>query len=190
MIVAVAGATGNMGIDTVAELLQIPEITTLRILGHRRGSTERLLRKHRAERSRIEVIYGNIASVNDCRRLIAGADYVINMAAVIPPRSDKHRREAIEANEFGPKALVQAIEEAPRQPKLIHISTVGLYGNRNHKHPLGRVGDPLLISPFDLYALTKLRGEFTVLESEVKTWTVIRQTAMRKQNIVDPVEIS
>lgn len=178
MIVAVTGASGNMGTDTVAELLKIPEITTLRILGHRRGTTEKLLRKHHRSRNRFELLCGNIASVEDCRRLIAGVDYVINMAAVIPPRSDKHPQEAIEANELGPKALVQAIEEAQCQPKLIHISTVGLYGNRDHKHPFGRVGDPLLISPFDLYALTKLRGEFTVLESEVKTWAVIRQTAM------------
>ena len=178
MIVAVTGASGNMGECVVDELLRIPEVTKLRILGHRRRSTEKLLHENRAALPRMEVLYGSIASLDDCRKLIKGVDYIINMAAVIPPRSDKHPHEAIEANELGPKALVHAIEEAAHQPKLIHISTVGLYGNRNYLHPFGRVGDPLLISPFDLYALTKLRGEFTVLESNVKSWSVIRQTAM------------
>lgn len=178
MIVSVTGASGNMGVPTVEELLRIPEITTVRILGHRKKTTEKLLHRFREHRSRFEVLYGTVASVEDCRRLIDKADYVINMAAVIPPASDKKPEAAIEANERGPEALVRAICEAKEQPKLIHISTVGLYGNRNHRHPFGRVGDPLLISPFDLYALTKLRGEFTVLESDVKCWAVIRQTAM------------
>lgn len=178
MIISFTGATGNMGADTLTELLKISEIEKIRILGHRKKTVDKLLKKHRYDKKRIEVVYGNIASVDDCHRLIENADYVINMAAVIPPRSDKLPKEAIDANELGPKALVQAIEEAPRQPKLIHISTVGLYGDRNHKHLFGRVGDPLLVSPFDIYALTKLRGEFTVLESEVQNWAVIRQTAM------------
>lgn len=60
MVVAVTGASGNMGTDTVAELLKIPEITTLRILGHRRSTTEKLLRKHHRSRNRFEVLYGNI----------------------------------------------------------------------------------------------------------------------------------
>ncbi|MBQ6476286.1 MAG: NAD-dependent epimerase/dehydratase family protein [Clostridia bacterium] len=178
MIVSIAGATGSMGPYVVGELLKIPQISCIRILAHRKKPARKLFRRFSAEHGRLDVFYGTIASADDCRRLIEGASYVINMAAVIPPRSDKHPREAIEANEEGPKALVHAIEEADDQPKLIHISTVGLYGHRNHIHPFGRVGDPLLISPFDLYALTKLRGEFTVLESDVNEWAVIRQTAM------------
>lgn len=178
MFIAITGATGNMGMDTIPELLKISEVIKIRILERSDKNVKKLLRNHLVDKKRIEVLYGNIASVDDCRRLIENTDYIINMAAFIPPRSDKFPMEAIDANELGPKALVQAIEEAPCQPKLIHISTVGLYGDRNHKHPFGRVGDPLLISPFDIYALTKLRGEFSVLESEVQHWVVIRQTAM------------
>lgn len=178
MIIAVTGATGNMGVPVVNALLRLPEVDTIRILGHRKKPTEKLRRSLWRFQDRLEILYGNIASVEDCRKLVYHADYVINMAAVIPPASDKHPKAAIEANELGAKALVRAIEAAERQPKLIHISTVGLYGNRNHRHPFARCGDPLLISPFDIYAITKLRGEFTVLESAVKNRVVIRQTAM------------
>ncbi len=178
MIVAVTGATGNMGTYTVDEILKMPEVKKIRILGHKGKKTKEFIKKRRDLSQRIDIVYGTIASEEDCLKLVSGADYVINMAAVIPPTSDKHPEAAIEANEKGPGALVNAIKAAGGHPKLIHISTVGLYGNRNHIHPFGRVGDPLLISPFDLYALTKMRGEFTVLESGLENWAVIRQTAM------------
>lgn len=97
------------------------------------------------------------------QKLIAGADYVVNLAAVIPPLSDQRPELAVECNEKGAQTLVAAIEAADPQPKLIHISTVALYGNRDEKHLWARVGDPLLVSPYDVYSATKLRGELCVL---------------------------
>ena len=55
---------------------------------------------------------------------------------------------------------------------------MALYGNRNEKHPWGRVGDPLLISPYDAYSFSKLKGERYVLDSSLENRAIIRQTAM------------
>ena len=134
----------------------------------------------------IEVIYGSLADTNICKYFVSDIDYVINLASVIPPHSDNDAVAAVECNEKGVNELVSAIEWLPKekQPKLIHISTVALYGNRNEKHPYAQVGDPLLVSPFDVYAATKLRGEFRVLESSVKKWVVLRQTAMLHRNML------
>lgn len=63
------------------------------------------------------------------------ASYVINMAAVIPPHSDKDPLSSFKCNNLGAATLVDAIKETAPRAKLIHISTVALYGNRNELHP-------------------------------------------------------
>ncbi len=177
--IALLGASGNMGAYLFSCLAKEEFVSELQILNHDPKGTRKIIRKNRKYSEKFIVIDGSIAEIDKVREVIRGVDYVLNLAAAIPPESDKYPNHAIEANEVGPKILVQAIEEVKdNQPKLIHISTMGIYGDRGQGHLFGEVGDPLLISPFDLYALTKMRGEFTILESDVKYWTVIRQTAM------------
>ena len=183
--IAITGSTGNMGQETLAEILKLPFVEKIKLLVLPEDKRiNKLLKKHKPQKNKIEVVFGNLAEKTACQQLVKDVDYVINMAAVIPPHSDQHPEKAVECNQIGVDTLVSAIEELPKQPKLIHISTVALYGNRNYLHPWGRVGDPLLVSPFDIYSATKLRGEFRVLESSIKEWVVLRQTAMLHKNML------
>ncbi len=185
MRVAVTGITGNMGQATLAELVRLEGIDAFRFLvlpTDRR--IRKLLKKYSAFRDKFEILPGNLKDRETCDKLVAGADYVVNLAAVIPPHSDRDPQKAVDCNEIGADNLVSAIESLETQPKLVHISTVALYGNRNSKHPWARVGDPLLVSPYDVYSATKLRGEFRVLESKVRTWAVLRQSAMLHPNML------
>lgn len=185
MRVAVTGITGNMGQATLAELIRLEGIDAFRFLvlpTDRR--IRKLLKKYSAFRDKFEILPGNLKDRETCDKLVAGADYVVNLAAVIPPHSDRDPQKAVDCNEIGVDNLVSAIESLETQPKLVHISTVALYGNRNSKHPWARVGDPLLVSPYDVYSATKLRGEFRVLESKVRTWAVLRQSAMLHPNML------
>lgn len=185
MRIALFGVPGNMGSEVLKTLAKEDYITGFNLLVHDKKGLRSLLKCLKKNKKEYKVIYGSVANLDDVRIAIKDVNYVINMAAVIPPLSDKKPEDAIEANEIGPKVIIQAISEIKKdQPKLIHISTIGLYGDRNYKHPFAEVGDPLLISPFDLYALTKMRGEFTVLESELDNWVVIRQTAMLYNNLM------
>ena len=178
MKIALTGATGNMGVQAVRELIKLPN-AELRMLVFKGDKRQKEIRKIcKGNTHRIEFVYGGLNDAEACAQLVRDVDYVVNMAAVIPPHSDQRPESAIDCNEQGVNTLVSAIEALTVQPKLIHVSTVALYGNRNEKHLWARVGDPLLISPFDIYSLTKLRGEFRVLESNVKYKTVLRQTAI------------
>ncbi|MBQ9238698.1 MAG: NAD(P)-dependent oxidoreductase, partial [Treponema sp.] len=60
--------------------------------------------------------------------------------------------------------------------RLVHISTVAVYGHRDWKHPWARMGDPVLISAYDYYGASKALGERAVLESDIENWVVLRQT--------------
>ena len=178
MIVGLTGATGNMGKCLMQELVNIPDVDKIKILGNRKKTTEKLLKKFRKYHSKIEVIYGGINNKTCLSSFLNELDYVINMAGVIPPASDQNPKAAISVNQEGPKSLVEMIEKMDKQPKLIHISTVAVYGDRNYHNIFGEVGDPLLPSPFDIYSITKVRGEYAVLESAVKKWAILRQTAV------------
>ncbi|MCH5156585.1 MAG: NAD(P)-dependent oxidoreductase [Clostridiales bacterium] len=185
MKVAITGVTGNMGIQVLKELLKIDQIELLKLLVFQKEKRIKEIKKIcKGQMHRIELVYGELNRRDVCDKLVADVDYVIGLAAVIPPHSDQHPQKAIDCNEKGVSCLVSAIEALPKQPKYIHISTVALYGNRNSKHMWARVGDPLLISPFDIYSLTKMRGEFRVLESNIQYKAVLRQTAMLHSNML------
>ena len=176
--VALTGSTGHMGIQTLKEFLKIKEIDTIKVL-LRDGSKKNKMIKRLAKKfeGKIEIIYGNIANIEDVRALVLGTSYLFNLAALIPPSSDKKPNLSFLTNEIGTKNVAKVCEENP-DIKLVEITSVALYGSRNIKHPFTRIGDPLLPSVFDVYAVHKLRGEFCILESNIKNYVIIRQTAM------------
>lgn len=179
MKVTLFGVPGNMGSEVLRKLASEENIEKINLLVHDKKGLRPLVKLLKKNKKQYRIVFGSVADLNVVLDAIDDSDYVINMAAVIPPKSDKCPESAIEANEVGPQVICKAIESlGDKEPKLIHISTIGLYGDRNYKHPYAEVGDPLIISPFDIYSLTKMRGEYTVLESNVRHWTVIRQLAM------------
>lgn len=183
-IIALTGADGNMGREVLREVMEIDGVT-VRVLVLDTAKGRRFLKSVKNKyKDRLEVVMGNVADEEVCLKLVDNVDYVINCAAVIPPHSDKYPEKAVECNLDGVISLLNAIKAQKEAPRLIHISTVALYGNRNYKHPWGRVGDPLLPSVYDIYAASKLKGERLVLESDLRYWTVLRQTAMLHERML------
>lgn len=183
-VIALTGADGNMGREVTRELLNIDGVTVRALVLDTARGRKFIRKEKKLGGDRFEAVIGNIADITKCLELVKGADYVINCAAVIPPRSDKQPEKAVECNLDGVVALLDAIKRQEKEPRLIHISTVALYGNRSYLHPWGRVGDPLLPSVYDVYAASKLKGERLVLESGLKYWAVLRQTAMLHERML------
>ncbi len=185
MKIAFTGITGNVGQEVLSEVMKLEGVEKIKLLVLPDDKRiKKLQKEYKGKTGNWEIILGNIGDKNICKKLVEGVDYVVNLAAVIPPHSDKFPRKAVECNELGVDNLVSVIESQKKQPKLIHFSTVALYGNRNSRHPYGRIGDPLLVSPFDIYSATKLRGEFRVLESKIEKWAVLRETAVLHKNML------
>lgn len=178
MVVTLFGAAGHMGFPTLQEFLKIKEIDRVNVLLEKKYKRNKLVEKLSKENpGRIEIFYGSVANVEDVTKTVEGSSYLFNLAAAIPPRSDKFPEDSRLANEVGVKNIVEVIEKH-KEVKLIDITTVALYGHRNKKNPWVRVGDPLFPGVFDFYTVHKLRGEFAILESDIPNWTIIRQSAM------------
>ena len=175
--IAITGASGAMGKETLKAIMSSPLKFRAKILLLKSDKSFGFKIKHKYK-DRIEVVYGDVRSPEDCFRLVKNCDYVLHLAALIPPKSDYDQEKTISINYGGTKNVVDAIKSLPSCPKLIHISTVAIYGHRNHIHPWGRVGDPLMPSIFDVYATSKMKAERYVLESGIKNFAVLRQTGI------------
>lgn len=180
-VVAVTGSSGAMGGEVVAHLLDSANGYELRLLVRNvkklRSFFRSLLRRGK---NRITLVQGNLKNYADVERLVTGADYVIHCGAVIPPKADHNPQNTFDTNYTGTKNIVEAIKNSGRAEsiKLVHISTVAVYGNRDYHHPWCRMGDPLLPSAYDYYSAAKVKGERAVLESGLPHWVVLRQTAV------------
>ena len=181
IVVALTGATGAMGGEVLAHLLDSKNISEIRLLvrnpAKARSFFKSLLKKGK---DRITVVQGSLVNKDDIVQLVTGSDYVIHCAAVIPPKADHNPDNTIRVNYEGTKMIVDAIKESGRadEIKLVHISTVAVYGNRDYHHPWARMGDPVMSSAYDYYSAAKIKGERYVLESGLKNWVVLRQSAV------------
>lgn len=185
MKIAMTGVSGNMGREALKQTMELPSVEFIRVLLTNKKKNNKLAKKLiKTYKSRIQIVRGSVADPAKCTELVGGVDYVVHMAAVIPPASDASPAASEECNKKGAVAIVNAVKACKPQPKYIHISTVALYGNRNEKHPFGRVGDPLIVSPFDTYAMHKLYGERYCLDADLDCWAVLRQTAMIHPNMM------
>ncbi len=181
IVVALTGATGAMGGEVLAHLLDSENISEIRLLvrnpAKSRSFFKSLLKKGK---DKITIVQGSLTRRDDIVQLVQGSDYVIHCAAVIPPKADHNPDNTIKVNYEGTKLIVDAIKESGRadEIKLVHISTVAVYGNRDYHHPWARMGDPVMSSAYDYYSAAKVKGERYVLESGLKNWVVLRQSAV------------
>ena len=185
MKIAVTGGTGNIGNEVLKAILPLDFVENVHILVRpNKANSKKIVEFCRGFPKKVKLFIGDMNNKQCLSSLIKEVDVVINLAAVIPPISDNNPKLAIECNEIGLNNLVDILESNNPQALFIDMSSVAVYGNRNEKHPFVEVGDPLLISVGDIYALTKVRAEFRVLESKLKKWVILRQSAVLHENLM------
>ena len=72
--------------------------------------------------------------------------------------------------------------------KVCYIGTVAETGARNYPIHWGRCGDPLKVSIYDHYAISKIMAERVFVESGIKNWVVMRQTGILFTQIFHEME--
>lgn len=191
-IIALTGTSGAMGGEVLLSLMQSDKNFEVHcILFDKEKSVPSFVKDTlKKYKSRITAFKGDISRYEDCVKLIDGADYVINCASIIPPKSDHDPDGTYLSNFVGTKNIVDAIKASGRDIALVHIATVAMYGHRAYPHIWLRVGDPAMSSDYDVYSAYKLKAEKYVLESGLKKFVSLRQTAvlhkyMFKNNLKD-----
>lgn len=123
-----------------------------------------------------ELVYGDISNVADLEKVASNQNYIIHLAAIIPPAADDNPELAKKVNVEGTRNLVQLLEHHSSNCFLIYSSSISVYGDRL-ENPYISVGDPLKPSPGDNYALTKIEAE-GIIQKSTLGWTIFRLSAI------------
>ena len=196
--VALFGASGTMGFQAFKELwkrrgeydisiLVLPSEQSLGIFQQyeREAGIKPIQGAGVAEGDGLKIVWGDAANYADIAETIQGADWVLNAMAYISPMADYHPHLAKIVNVDAVSHILRAIEAEPdglERVRYIHTGTVAETGSRPPGIHVGRVGDPLNPSVFDYYAITKIKGERLVLESDLRRWASLRLTFIMPTN--------
>lgn len=185
------GATGNMGSATLAELANRADRFRIRALVRPEERDHPVVRRF-AKHDAVEWLAGDLTSFEDMRRGVQGADQVLHIGGMVSPMADHHPELTMKVNVGGARNIVEAIMAVGQEQStaLVYIGTVAQTGHRNAPVHWGRTGDPIKISRFDQYAVSKTQAEAIVAESGLSRWVSLRQTGIAHPlmwKIFDPI---
>ncbi|WP_434212554.1 NAD-dependent epimerase/dehydratase family protein [[Pseudomonas] boreopolis] len=188
--VFLTGATGNMGAATLHELMSRGHFR-VRALVLPSEAGHPVLRRY-AGNPHFETVVGDLRNLEDVARGVAGADQVLHIGGMVSPAADRVPELTMEVNVGGAHNVVEAIQAQPNRDdiRLVYIGTVAQTGHRGVPIHWGRTGDPIKISRFDQYAVSKTRAEAIVAESGLRHWVSLRQTGIAHPGmlkIFDPI---
>ncbi len=185
--VFLTGATGTMGQAGMKEILRYPDRYRLRILARPSNKNKQLLRPYIGQ---VEIIWGDLTRYEDVLRGVTGSDIVLHTGGMVSPQADYRPRLTRETNIKAATYIRDAILAQDKQPKLVYIGSVAQMGDRREPLHWGRTGDPICVSPYDHYGITKAFAERILTNSPIHQWVSLRQSGILHPAILknyDPI---
>lgn len=170
--VLITGSTGAVGKDVLKQLYSIQSPSSITVFVRESSKTKKILKKYPG----INVFYGSISNYEDVEKACHNKDYVIHLAAIIPPLADEKVEYTTKVNVEGTRNIVKALEKHSPDAFLLYSSSVACYGDRL-KNPDIYTTDPLIPSVGDEYAVTKIAAEKIIRESNL-AWSIFRLSAI------------
>ncbi len=171
--VLVTGGAGSVGLEVLKELSQHGKWYRVKVLEQNQQGVLRRLKEYRKE---FEIITGDICDRAVLERAASNVDFVIHLAAVIPPLADRDPELAERVNVRGTAMLLEAVRRYSPDAFFLYTSSISVYGDRLY-NPWITIDDPLLPSPGDEYAVTKIRAE-KLVKSGNANWAIFRLAAI------------
>lgn len=170
--ILLTGASGTVGNEVLKQLVEFQhfEITAF---DTKTSNSKRILGPFE---NQVKVIYGDIRQAEDIEEACKDQDVVIHLAAIIPPFADQHKELAYEVNVTGTENLIRGIQKYARNAFLVYSSSISVYGDRL-SDPWIKTSDPLIPSPHDDYACTKIESEALIRASGLD-WCIFRLAAI------------
>ncbi len=173
--VFLTGATGTMGWAGMQELLKYPKQYKVRVLARpSKKNKEKLL----PLAQNIEIVWGNLTKYEDILKGVEGSDIVLHIGGMVSPQADYQPSATRLTNLKAAEFLHDAIVAQEKQPKLVYIGSVAQMGDRREPIHWGRTGDPICVSAYDHYGLTKVIAERILTGGKIKKWVSLRQSGI------------
>ena len=187
--VFLTGGTGTMGWAAVQEFLQHTDRFELTLLAQPSPKNRKLLAPLT---DKVKVVWGNLCNYDDVLQGVTGSDYVLHIGGMVSPKADYYPTKTRYVNVTAAKNVVQAVKAQPNPDaiKVVYIGSVAQTGDRNPPTHWGRTGDPLYISVYDHYAISKVEAERVFAESGLRYWVSLRQSGILYPGILknyDPI---
>jgi nucleoside-diphosphate-sugar epimerase len=178
--VFLTGATGTMGYAGMTEILRYPDRYQLRILARPSKKNKALLSQLSIINSQLSIIWGDLTNYEDVLKGVTGADIVLHVGGMVSPQADYRPKATLRTNISAALNITKAVLAQPedKQPKVVYIGSVAQMGDRREPLHWGRAGDPICVSAYDHYGLTKVAAERIITDSGIKTWVSLRQSGI------------
>lgn len=173
--VLLTGATGTMGWFGMQEILKYPERYHLRVLARPSKVNKVKLAPYM---DKMDVIWGDLTSHDDVLKAVTGTDIVLHVGGMVSPKADYRPLQTRNINISAALNIRDAVLAQETQPKVVYIGSVAQMGDRREPLHWGRTGDPLCVSAYDHYGITKLRAEWILTNSPIKNWVSLRQSGI------------
>jgi nucleoside-diphosphate-sugar epimerase len=145
-----------------------------------------------AGRPGVKIVWGDLTCYEDVLPCVTRADFVLHVGGMVSPLADYYPQATTRVNLGAIRNILRAIhaQPDPDRVRLVYIGSVAQTGDRNPPLHWGRVGDPINISVYDNYAVTKTIAEREVIESGLAHWVSLRQTGILHPGLfasLDPI---
>ena len=187
--VALTGASGTMGYQGFLELYGRGEEFQLALLLRDSEKNRKKFRKYR-EDPRVRIVWGDLTCYEDVLALVTGADYILHVGGMVSPAADYYPRKTLQTNVTAAENIVRAVKAQPDpdRVKVVYIGTVAETGDRNPPVHWARTGDPIQISVYDHYAISKVKAEAVFAESGLRYWVSLRQSGILCSDLLKKIE--
>ena len=170
------GATGTMGWAGMQEILKYPDHYKLRILARPSQKNKDKLAPYL---DRVEVVWGDLTYYDDVLRGVTGSDIVLHVGGMVSPQADYRPTATRKTNLTAARHIRNAVlAQGDNQPKVVYIGSVAQMGDRREPLHWGRAGDPICVSAYDHYGITKVLAERIITDSPIKCWVSLRQSGI------------
>ena len=174
--VFLTGATGVMGQAGLHELLAHKENYNIRVLARKSKKNLQLLAPVEKD---IEIVWGDLQNYDDVLRGVTGADIVLHVGGMVSPKADYQPTQTRKVNIAAAENVTKAVlAQGDKQPKVVYIGSVAQMGDRREPYHWCRTGDPICVSAYDHYGVTKVAAERIITDSGIKRWVSLRQSGI------------
>ena len=171
------GATGVMGTAGLQEITKRLDHFNLVVLARPSEINKKKLAPYEGK---IRVVWGDLTRYEDVLDGVTGSDYVLHVGGMVSPGADYKPKSTRRVNITAAEHIIKAVlaQPADAQPRVVYIGSVAQLGPRNAPVHWGRTGDPIQISIYDHYAISKTVAERMFVESGIKHWVSLRQSGI------------